>query len=118
MKRASCYFCKNSRRYFGITYCCKNPDRPVRMMTHPEECEFCASRDRHNCTTKMTQQQKDYVSDAENQYIEPGKCREHCIYWVEHLNYCAVWDWTCSKHGEEPNCLFKNNEEDDVECQE
>lgn len=56
MKRASCYFCKNSGRYYGITYCCKNPDKPVRMATHPEECEFCASRDRHNCTTKMTQQ--------------------------------------------------------------
>ena len=112
MEKANCYFCRNARRYKGITYCVYNPKKPVMMSSHPSTCDECKSisEGKGNFTFKMNKDQKAYV-DSDLKFI-PGHCKEGCLFYLEHLNYCAAFDFICSQDGYAPECFYNNLNED------
>jgi heterodisulfide reductase subunit A-like polyferredoxin len=85
------------------------------MSSHPSTCDECKSisEGKGNFTFKMNKDQKAYV-DSDLKFI-PGHCKEGCLFYLEHLNYCAAFDFICSQDGYAPECFYNNLNEDNDE---
>lgn len=92
----NCYFCKHRKAYYGISYCAKDPNKPVQFSSFPRDPKCYEKIDyKHNHTLKPTDQVKEKLKTLGNPIELKGKCKDGCRYYISHLNYCTAFGEYC-----------------------
>lgn len=113
---SSCYFCAKCKRFLGMPFCVINPEKPVPLYTYPRECSQEEEKvPGKNCPWHLNKEQKEFVKNGKAYVIKDEDCK-NCSCWLEHLNFCTEFGFTCSEAGHAPECpRNKNNWTEDDE---